>query len=123
MIRRRFCLQSPGTPVPVPADARLQQELHGAEGGLAILARPRALAPARADPYSARRQSITLRLMRTRCWLAFACFVVAIGHAVAEPAAAPNEGPAPRQVETSEAQRAPEAAQIPAPAPHAPNAP
>jgi len=61
--------------------------------------------------------------MRTRCWLAFACFVVAIGHAVAEPAAAPNEGPAPRQVESSEAEPAPEAAQTPAPEPPDPKPP
>src|SRR6266446_5712653 len=53
--------------------------------------------------------------MRVRCWLAFACVVVAIGRAVAEPAAAPSERPSP-----SEAEPAPEAAQIPAPKPPGP---
>src|SRR5712671_3894825 len=50
--------------------------------------------------------------MRARCWLAFACVVVTIGRAAAEPAAAPGEGTSP-----SEAEPAPEAAQILAPKP------
>jgi hypothetical protein len=35
--------------------------------------------------------------MRLRYWLAFACVVVTIGRAVAEPAAATREGPSPRR--------------------------
>jgi len=42
--------------------------------------------------------------MRVHGWLAFACFVVVIGRAVAEPAAVANEGPAPRQTESREAE-------------------
>src|SRR3954449_12293023 len=46
--------------------------------------------------------------MRARCWLAFACVLVAIGRAAAEPAAVPVEGNAPSNA-PSEAAAAPEA--------------